>query len=226
MPPHIAFGALSYDLAHLLGGTVLVLSFALLYQRRVSAVVNTYAMQALVVAAAAAWQGWVQSEPQLYLSALIALVAKAIIIPFVLHGIIRRLDIHRSIETAFGVFPSMAGGVLLVVLAILVVLPTTLKAGTLAREDLAVALSVVLLGLLTMITRRNAPTQVVGFFSLENGLILAAVGVTGMPMVVELSTAFLVLVAFTVFGLFFFRIRDRLGSLDTRRLDLVTEEPR
>jgi hypothetical protein len=33
-------------------------------------------------------------------------------------------------------------------------------------------------------------------------------------------------VAFTVFGLFFFRIRDRLGSLDTGRLDLVTEEPR
>ncbi|MBS0559491.1 MAG: hydrogenase-4 component E [Proteobacteria bacterium] len=226
MTHHIGFGALSYDLAHLLGGTALVLSFALLYQRRVSAVVNTYALQALVVAAAAAWQGWVQNEPQLYLTALIALVAKAIIIPLALHGIIRRLEIHRSIETAFGVFPSMAVGVLLVVLAILVVLPTTLGAATLTREDLATALSVVLLGLLAMITRRNAPTQVVGFFSLENGLILAAVGVTGMPMVVELSTAFLVLVAFTVFGLFFFRIRDRLGSLDTRRLDLVTEEPR
>jgi hydrogenase-4 component E len=226
MQPHIGFGSFSYDLAHLLGGAALVLSFVLLYQRRVSAVVNTYALQALVLAAAAAWQGWVQHAPELYLTALIALVAKGIVIPLALHRIIRALDIHRSIETALGIFPSMAIGVLLVALSIMVVLPTTLNAATLTREDLATALSVVLLGLLTMITRRNAPTQVVGFLSLENGLILAAVGVTGMPMVVELSTAFLVLVAFTVFGLFFFRIRDRLGTLDTRRLDLVTEEPR
>ncbi len=226
MGAHIGFGAFSYDLAHLLGGAALVLSFALLYQRRVSAVVNTYALQALVLAAAAAWQGWVQHAPELYLTAAIALVAKGIVIPLALHRIIRRLEIHRSIETALGIFPSMAIGVLLVALAIMVVLPTTLNAATLTREDLATALSVVLLGLLTMITRRNAPTQVVGFLSLENGLILAAVGVVGMPMVVELSTAFLVLVAFVVFGLFFFRIRDRLGGLDTSRLDLVTEEPR
>ena len=98
--------------------------------------------------------------------------------------------------------------------SILVVLPTTLQAAALTREDLALALSVVLLGMLMMITRRNALTQVVGFMSLENGLILAAVGVAGMPLVVELSVAFLVMVAFIVFGVFFFRIRERFETLD------------
>ncbi len=216
---HPAFGVLSYDVAHLLGGAVLVLSFALLYQRRVMAVIDTFALQGFVLALAAFWQGWVQGAPHLYVSGAIALAAKAIIIPAGLRVIVRRLDIHRGIETALGVFPTMVLGGGLVVLAILVVLPTTPRQAALTREDLALALSVVLLGFLMMITRRNALTQVVGFMSLENGLILAAIGVVGLPLLVELSVAFLIMVAFIVFGLFFFRIRERFDSLDAHHLD-------
>ncbi len=223
MPPQLGYGAFAYDAAHMLGGAMLVLSFVLLYQRRVSAVVNTYAAQAWVLAAAAAWQGHVQDAAHLYVTAAITAAAKGVVIPVALHRIVRRLDIHRSIDTALGIFPSMVIGVLLVALSILVVLPTTLAAQALTREDLALALSVVLLGLLTMITRRNALTQVIGFMSLENGLILAAVGVAGMPLIVELSVAFLVMVAFIVFGVFFFRIRERFESLDVRHLDRVGE---
>ena len=65
-----------------------------------------------------------------------------------------------------------------------------------------------------MITRRNAVTQVVGFMSMENGLILAATGARGMPLVVEVSVAFSVLIALFVFAVFVFRIRERF---DTRR---------
>ena len=64
-----------------------------------------------------------------------------------------------------------------------------------------VALSVVLLGLLMMVTRRNAVSQVVGFMSLENGLVLAATGAKGMPLVVEISIAFSILIAFIVIGI-------------------------
>jgi hydrogenase-4 component E len=219
----IGFGVLSYDVAHLLDGAALLLSFALLYQRRVTAVINIYAMQGLVLAAAAAWQGWSQGAPHLYVTALIALVAKGVVIPVALHRIVVRLNIHRQIETTLGIFPSMILGVALVALSISVVLPTTsaAQAHTLTREDLTLALSVVLLGLLMMITRRNALTQVVGFLSLENGLILAAVGIEGMPLVVELSSAVLVLLAFVVFGVFFFRIRERFDTLDVGRLDEI-----
>jgi hydrogenase-4 component E len=221
MESHRVFGELSYDLAHFLGGGVLLLSFVLLYQRRVLAVINTYAVQAVMLAAAAAWQGWVQDAPPLYVTALIALGAKGVAIPFAMHHIVRRLDIHRSIETALGIFPSMVLGVALVALSVLVVLPTTMQSQAITREDLALALSVVLMGLLMMITRRTALTQVIGFMSLENGLILAAVGVAGMPMVVELSVAVLVMIAFVVFGVFFFRIRERFDSLDIHHLDRV-----
>ena len=76
-----------------------------------------------------------------------------------------------------------------------------------------------LLGFLMMVTRRNAVSQVVGFMSLENGLILAAAGAKGMPLVVEMSVAFSVLVAFLVIGIFLFRIRERFDSVDIQALD-------
>jgi hydrogenase-4 component E len=218
------FGTLSYDLAHLLGGAALVLSFGLLYQRRINAVINLYALQALVLSAAAFWQGWVQDSAHLFITGAITLGAKGIAIPLALHQIVHRLRIRRAIDTALGIFPILVLGMALVALAIVVVLPTTVHSETLTREDMALALSVVLLGLLMMITRRSALTQVIGFLSLENGLILAAIAVPGMPMVVELSAAVLVLVAAFVFGVFFFRIRERFDSLDVAHLDQTGEQ--
>lgn len=214
---------LAYDVAHLLAGTTLLMSFALLYQRRLSAVVKVFAIQGLVIALAAAWQAHVQSAPHLYLTAAIAFGLKTVVIPVALNRIIRRLGIHRTIETALGIAPTMLAGVALVALTILLVLPIAAGSALLTREIIAIALAVVLLGLLMMITRRNAVTQVIGFMSLENGLILAAVGVQGMPLVVEMSVAFSVLVAFLIFGVFFFQIRERFDSLELHYLEDVRD---
>ncbi len=213
------FDRISYDIAHLIGATVLMAGFGLLYQRRLQAVLNTFAFQALALAAAAGWQAHVQNAPHLWATAGIALVFKALLVPFALHWLVERLGIHRSVETALGVGWTMIVGVALVALSILLVLPVTAGAAALTRESLALAMSVVLLGLLMMITRRNAVTQVVGFMALENGLILAAVSAKGMPLVVEISIAFSVLVAMTLFGIFFFRIRERFDTLDLHYLE-------
>ena len=215
---------LQYDIGHLLSASVLVLSFALLFQRRILGVLRIFALQASVLAAAAAWQAWIQDAPHLYVTAAIALLFKAIAIPVTLQRIVRRLGIHRTVETVLGVGLAMLAGVGLVALSILLVLPVTHAAIALTRDDLALALSVVLLGLLMMITRRNAVTQVVGFMSLENGLILAAVGVRGMPLVVEMSVAFSVMVAFIIFGIFFFHIRERFDTLDLQYLETFRGE--
>ena len=215
---------LQYDIGHLLSASVLVLSFALLFQRRILGVLRIFALQASVLAAAAAWQAWIQDAPHLYVTAAIALLFKAIAIPVTLQRIVRRLGIHRTVETVLGVGLAMLAGVGLVALSILLVLPVTHAAIALTRDDLALALSVVLLGLLMMITRRNSVTQVVGFMSLENGLILAAVGVHGMPLVVEMSVAFSVMVAFIIFGIFFFHIRERFDTLDLHYLETFRGE--
>jgi hydrogenase-4 component E len=218
--------SIHYDIAHLLGALVLLLSFALLYQRRLFALIKMFAIQSAALAAAAAWQGYIQDAPHLYITAVLALAMKAIIIPVALHKIIVKLNIERTVDTALGVGPTMIAGVSLVTLSILLVLPVTAEVTALTREDLALALSVVLLGLLTMITRRNAIGQVVGFMSLENGLILAAVGVQGMPLIVEMLVAFAVMVAFIIFGIFFFHIRERFDTLDLHNLETFRGEHR
>jgi hydrogenase-4 component E len=217
---------IDFDIAHLLAGSLVLISFLELYQDRLYSLLNVYAMHALVLAASVAWQAFIQDAPHLYITAVIALIFKAIIIPVTLHRIIVRLGIHREIEKAVGVGITMLAGIGLVALSMVVMLRVTQDADPLAREDLAFALAVVLLGLLMMVTRRNAVSQVVGFMSLENGLVLAATGAKGMPLVVEISVAFSVLIAFIVIGIFLFRIRERFDTVDVQALDRFRGERR
>jgi hydrogenase-4 component E len=217
---------LTFDIAHMLAGSLVLISFMQLYQDRLSALINIFAAHALVLALSVAWQAFVQQAPHLYITAAIALVFKAIVIPVALRRIVIKLGIHREIETVVGVGPAMLLGMGLVALSMVVMLRVTTEADPLAREDLAFALSVVLLGLLMMVTRRNAVSQVIGFMSLENGLVLAATGAKGMPLVVEISVAFSVLIAFIVIGIFLFRIRERFDTVDIGALDRFRGERR
>ena len=210
---------LAFDFAHLLAGGLVLISFLLLYQNRLYSLLNVFALQAVVLSLSVAWQAYVQGAPHLYVTAAIAIIFKALIIPIALHRIIARLGIHREVEVVGSLGPIMILGMGLVALSMVVMLRVTAEADPLGREDLAFALSVVMLGLLMMVTRRNAVSQVVGFMSLENGLILAATGAKGMPLVVEISVAFSVLVAFIVIGVFLFRIRERFDTIDVQALD-------
>ncbi len=215
---------LPLDFAHLLAGSLVLLSFLMIYQDRLSALLDVFAAHAVALSASVAWQAHLQQAPHLYLTALIALLFKALIIPMALSRIVQRLRIHREVETVVGTAPTMLAGIGLAALSILLMMRLTAGADPLAREDLAFALTVVLLGLLMMVTRRNAVSQVVGFMSLENGLILAAAGAKGMPLVVEISVAFSILIAFIVIGVFLFRIRERFDTVDVGALDEVRGE--
>jgi hydrogenase-4 component E len=210
---------LVFDLAHLLAGSLVLVSFIQLYQDRLTALLNVFALHAIVLALSVAWQAFIQGAPHLFVTAVIALVFKGMLVPLALHRIIVRLGIHREIETVGGIGLTMLAGMGLVALSMVVMLKVTAGADPLAREDLAFALSVVLIGLLMMVTRRNAVSQVVGFMSLENGLILAATGAKGMPFVIEISIAFSILIAFIVIGIFLFRIRERFDTVDVSALD-------
>ena len=212
-------GAFQFDIAHLLAGGLLLVSFMLLYQERMYALLNLFALHAVVLALSVAWQAFIQQAPHLYITAAIALGFKGIVIPVALHRIVQRLHIHRAIEAVVGIGPTMLAGMGLVALSVGVILPITSASSSLAREDLAFSLAVILLGLLMMVSRRNAVSQVVGFMSLENGLILAAAGAKGMPLVVEISVAFSILIAFIVIGIFLFRIRERFDTVDLHALD-------
>ncbi len=100
-------GRLAFDISHLLAGGLVLISFMLLYQNRLYALLNVFALQAVVLALSVAWQAFVQGAPHLYITAAIALFFKAIIIPVSLHRIIARLGIHREVDTVVGIGPTM-----------------------------------------------------------------------------------------------------------------------
>ena len=211
--------ALTFDVAHLLAGSIVLLSFVLLYQDRLPALINIFAIQSFILSGSVAWQALAQDAPHLLITAAIAFGFKAVAIPLALHRLVRSLNIHRDIEAVGGIGPTMLVGMALVGLALALMLRATPGVSAFAREDIAFALSVVLLGLLIMVTRRNAVGQVIGFMSMENGLVLASTGAKGMPLVVESSVAFSILIAFIVIGIFLFRIRERFDSVDVTVLE-------
>ena len=215
-----------FDLAHMLAGGLVLVSLVMLYQDRLYSLINTLAVHAVVLALSVAWQAYIQDAPHLYITAVIALGFKAVAVPMALRRMVFKLGIHREIENVVGVGLTMLGAIGLIALSLVVMLPATMHADPLAREDIALALSVVLIGLLMMVTRRNAVSQVAGFMSLENGIVLAATGAQGMPLVVEISVAFSILIAFIVIGIFLFRIRERFDTVDVQALDRFRGEQR
>lgn len=210
---------LSFDIAHLLAGGLVLVSFMMLYQTRLLALLHMLGLHAFVLALSVSWQAHIQGAPHLYITAVIALAFKAFLVPYALRRMVYQMGLHRDIETVGGIGVTMLAGMALVALSLEVMLPVTAHADPVAREDIALALSVVLIGLLMMVTRQNAISQIAGFMSLENGINLAATGARGMPLVVEISVAFSVLIAFIVIGVFLFRIRERFDTIDVGVLD-------
>jgi hydrogenase-4 component E len=120
---------------------------------------------------------------------------------------------------------TMLLGLLIVIFAFGLAQPISALANTSTKSTIGIAVAVTLLAFLTMITRKKAMSQIVGFLSMENGLFFAAMSATyGMPMVVELGVALDVLVAMLVLGVFFFQIRERFESLDLHHFESLKEE--
>jgi hydrogenase-4 component E len=216
----------SLDVAHMLAGGLVLVSFMMLYQDRLLPLISALSLHSLLLALSVAWQAHIQDAPDLYVTAAIALGFKTVVVPMALRRMVVRMGIHREIEVAVGTGLTMLTGIGLAALSMDLMLRVTAGASQLVREDVALSLSVVLLGLLIMVTRRNAVSQVIGFMSLENGLILAGTGARGMPLVVEISVAFSVLIAFIVIGIFLFRIRERFDTVDVGALDRFRGERR
>jgi hydrogenase-4 component E len=212
------------QLVLVLAAVALFTSFALLEQTRLVAAIHAFAWQGVLVALVTAVVAVSGGYTHLYISAALTLVLKAVLIPWMLHRLVRQLDLdHYSDPLTRPALVTMAA-VALVIFSYWLVLPIVQQALLFTRNIVAVSLAVVLIGLLMMVVRRQAVAQVLGFMSMENGLFLAAVSATGgMPLVFELGVAFDVLVAMVLFGVFFFQIRESIDSLNVDRMNRLTE---
>ncbi|MFO1418801.1 MAG: formate hydrogenlyase [Methylotetracoccus sp.] len=207
-----------------LAAFVVFTSFLMLAQRRLFPLIGLFASQGLLLAVTTALVAYNRDYPHLYLSAAMTLLIKTILIPWMLRRWIIQLNVHRDVESLLYPTYVMSAAAGLVLFSYYVVLPIEQLSTLATRNAIAVSFAVVLLGMLLMISRRQAVTHVVGFMSIENGLFFAAVTATnGMPMVVELGVAFDVLVAAVLFGVFFFHIRSSIDSLDVDQLSRLHE---
>jgi len=212
------------QVVNLLAAVMLLLAFAMLTQRRILSLINLFAAQGFVLAASTALVAALTGQDHLYVSAAVTLALKVVVLPWILHWLIRRLNVKWDVETLLAIPTTMLIGIVLVILAFNLAGPISQLAGTVTRATLGIALASVLLSFLMMITRSKAVPQVVGFLAMENGLFFAATGaVYGMPMVVELGVALDVLVAALILGIFLFEIRERFDSVDTRHLEKLKE---
>jgi len=210
---------------NLLAALLLLVSFAMLSQRRVLTLINLFALQGLLLAVSTAIVAWSSHQHHLYYSAALTLVLKVIILPWILHRLIRKLNVKWDVETLFNIPTTMLVGIALVVFAFNLAAPISEMAGTITKGTLGIAMASVLLSFLMMITRSKAVPQVIGFLAMENGLFFAATSATyGMPLVVELGIALDVLVGMVILGIFFFQIRETFDSLDLKHMEKLKED--
>ena len=213
------------QLLNTLAAVFLLIAFAMLSQRRVVALVNLFAIQGALLAGATLLLAWRTGQNHLYLSALLTIALKVGFLPWLLHRLIRRLGVYWDSEPLLNISSTMLLGLMIVIFAFGLAQPIAALASTATRNAIGIAVAVVLLSFLTMITRRKAMSQVVGFLSMENGLFFGAMSATyGMPMIIELGVALDVLVAMLVLGVFFFQIREQFDSLDLHHLESLKEE--
>ena len=216
---------LSTQLINLMAALLLLIAFAMLSQRRILSLIYLFAWQGAVLAANSVVVAYSTGQTHLYYSALLTLALKVIIMPWILHRLIIRLNIKWDVETLINIPTTMLAGIALVVISFNLALPITQLAGTITRGTLGIAIAIVLLSFLMMITRRKAVPQVIGFLAMENGLFFAATSTTyGMPMVVELGIALDVLVGMLILGIFFFQVREAFDSLDLKHMEKLKEE--
>ncbi|MDA8059612.1 MAG: formate hydrogenlyase [Nitrospiraceae bacterium] len=213
------------EMVNLLGAFILLVAFAMLASRRTLSLIRLFAFQGFFLSMSIFLVAFLSGESNLYYSAFFTLVLKVILLPWILRDLSQRLKIGGDIETLVNVPVTMIIGIGVVVFSFSLAEPILKAASTVTRSLIGVGLACVLLSFLVMITRKKAMTQIIGFLSMENGLLFSATNATyGMPMVVELAIALDVLIGAIIFGIFFFQIRETFESLDLKYFEKLKED--
>jgi len=198
---------------------MLVSAYLMVGQKALFTTIRLYGLQSLLLAIVATAIAISESRPELFVTAALTVVLKTILIPWFLMRTVDRIGIHREIEPFLNVPVS-----LLICLGLTVVgyrVSTGFEEGAqqVTHHLIGVALSLLLIGLFLMVTRKKAITQILALLTVENAVFLVAVGVTtGMPLIVEFGIAFDVMLAVLVLGILVQRIVGRFESMDVSRL--------
>lgn len=186
--------------------------------RRLESCVRAYVLNSWLLASLIAIVAFMIGETHLYIASILTLLTKGILMPVFLRKIIRRIKATHDVE------PYISNVLSLTISGILVaVVYASLREGIFvtgfSKNVLQVSIAVILIGLLIMITRRKAITQVLGLLVMENGLFLAGFSLTfGMPIIIELGVLFDMLMGVIILSIFAIQIRRAFASADLDQL--------
>jgi hydrogenase-4 component E len=212
------------QLVNFCSALLLLTCFAIIAQRRLSACVDLFALQSVFLAVTAALVAFLTGAYHIYIAAALTVVIKVIILPRILKAVIERLNVTRELVLNINIPSSLLICGALVILAFYITQPIISLGFLLTQDSLAIALAIVLIGFFTMIARKKAVTQVIGFLVIENGLFLGATAAAyGMPLIVELGVFFDILVAGLIIGVYTHRLQDTFDSVDTTKLTGLKE---
>lgn len=162
-----------------------------------------------------------ESKNQLLVLALVVFLIKGVGIPVFLDRSAKNMGIER--DKGVSISPTLSLFIGCGVLFIGYFLAPDFAVPVMKNQGSAgMALSLIIIGMLLMITRRLALSQVIGFLTLENGIFLYSLTQTRhMPMLVEMGIVFEVLIGVLIAGVFIFRINrsfEHIDVTDMRRL--------
>ncbi len=209
---------LGSKIVQLIIALILVSTFLILGSTRLYSCIRAFGIQSFLLACVAGIVAYSTGKNDIYIVALLTLVIKAAVIPYIFIYIIREIKVKREIELYVNVSPSLIIGGVLVVISYYLIRSINILS-ELSSFALSASMSLVSIGLFIMISRKKAIMQMLGILIMENGLFLGAISLTyGMPLLVELGIFFDVLIGVLIMGILIFRINKTFESIDTDML--------
>jgi len=209
---------------NLLSILILISSFNLIANKRQKAYISTFRMQSVLLALVSllvSVRSMVLTKKfdAVIIIFVLIVVFKVIIIPFVMKRTSEKVEYSVERDFFISIPISMIICCGLVLLSWYVIFNIEGITDTNAKKYLIYSLSIIMIGLFFMISRKKAIGQIVGFLVIENGMFMAAMLTTeGMPMIVELGLFFDLLTAFLIMGIFVFKINNTFESIDINKL--------
>jgi len=212
------------DFIELVGALVMFFSIAQVASDRLYFSVKTFALQSLCLSLSIMSIAIYSGYGDLYISAILTFLIKVVIIPIILIKLIDRARIKRDVEPFVNITFSLliTGGIVL--FSFFVTQKIHISGEIIARRIFPISLAVILIGGFIMVSRKKAITQIIGYLTIENGIMLAGTSITkGMPLVVELGIFFDVAVGALISGILIYQIRSTIDSIDTTKLSDLRE---
>jgi hydrogenase-4 component E len=182
--------------------------------------ISLFSFQIWLIAGETAFFAYKFAHPQFYLVAFTLLLQRAVIVPMFLEWIVRRINVSRDPGMIIPAPLAMHFSILLFGLSFFVAqnLPSPEK-GNIVIATATASISLILSGLLMMLTRRLALSQIIGFLTIENGVYLFAFTQTnGLPLLIEMAVLIDILGAVMIGGVLVFSIKKSFEHIDVSQL--------